>query len=409
MNGARSLLDTLLASGVDTCFANPGTSEMHFVAALDQAPGMRCVLGLHETIVTGMADGYWRIARKPACTLLHCGPGLANGLTNLHNARRARSGIVNVVGDQATYHRPHDPPLTADTEAMARTVSAWVRTSGAAKDVGTRCRRGGARSAHDSRAGVDADPAVGRVVGRRRHRRRSPARSRPAGHRGIGSGRGCACAPRPWCARADPAGRPRADSPRHRPWRGARRGATGAALLGEFGVAHVQRGRGRVPLERVPYVTDQAIEALARFEHIVLVNARSARGLLRLSRQALDALRPGAKLHVLSRLDQDPANALRALVDALKAPEAAIPDPGPRPEAAAARRHPRASRKSVAAGDARARDRLRRERLVRAQLLSRHPRRAAARLAAPGRRSDRRRAAGGHGGRDRVDTASGAS
>ena len=89
MNGAKSLVDTLLAAGVDTCFANPGTSEMHFVAALDQSAGMRCVLGLQENVVTGMADGYWRIAGKPACTLLHCGPGLANGLTNLHNARRA--------------------------------------------------------------------------------------------------------------------------------------------------------------------------------------------------------------------------------------------------------------------------------------------------------------------------------
>src|SRR5688500_16126453 len=136
MNGARSLPDTLPAPGIDTCCANPGTSEMHFVAALDQAPGMHCVLGLHETIATGMADGYWRIAGKPASTLLHCGPGLANGLTNLHNARRARSGIVNVVGDQATYHRQHDPPLTADTEGMARTVSAWVRTCASVKDVG---------------------------------------------------------------------------------------------------------------------------------------------------------------------------------------------------------------------------------------------------------------------------------
>src|ERR1700742_2030268 len=136
MKGAESLVETLLASGVDTCFANPGTSEMHFVAALDQSPGMHCVLGLHETVVTGMADGYWRMAGKPACTLLHCGPGLANGATNLHNARRARSGIVNIVGDQATYHRPLDAPLTADTEGLARTVSAWVRTSTKAADVG---------------------------------------------------------------------------------------------------------------------------------------------------------------------------------------------------------------------------------------------------------------------------------
>ena len=136
MNGAESLVHSLLKSGVEVCFANPGTSEMHFVAALDRVPGMRCVLGLQENVVTGMADGYWRMAGKPAVTLLHCGPGLANGLANLHNARRARSGIVNCVGDQATYHRPYDAPLTADTEGFARGVSQWVRTSSKAAQVG---------------------------------------------------------------------------------------------------------------------------------------------------------------------------------------------------------------------------------------------------------------------------------
>jgi len=136
MNGAKSLVETLRAAGVDACFANPGTSEMHFVAALDQVPGIQCVLGLQENVVTGMADGYFRIARKPACTLLHCGPGLANGMANLHNARRARSGIVNIVGDQATFHRPFDPPLTADTAGMAQAVSQWVRTSTKSSELG---------------------------------------------------------------------------------------------------------------------------------------------------------------------------------------------------------------------------------------------------------------------------------
>jgi len=133
MNGAESLVHTLLKSGVDTCFANPGTSEMHFVAALDRIAGMHCVLGLFEGVVTGAADGYARVTGKPAATLLHCGPGLGNGLANLHNARRAMSPIVNIVGDQATYHRPLDPPLTADAEGWARGVSGWVRT---AMDVG---------------------------------------------------------------------------------------------------------------------------------------------------------------------------------------------------------------------------------------------------------------------------------
>src|SRR6478672_8389011 len=123
MNGAESLVHTLLKCGVDTCFANPGTSEMHFVAALDRIPGMHCVLGLFEGVVTGAADGYARMAGKPAATLLHCGPGLANGLANLHNAHKAATPIVNIVGDHATYHRQYDAPLTSDIEGAARPFS----------------------------------------------------------------------------------------------------------------------------------------------------------------------------------------------------------------------------------------------------------------------------------------------
>src|SRR3569832_1334422 len=126
MNGADLLCDTLLAGGVDTCFANPGTSEMHFVAALDRKPAMRCVLGLFEGVVTGAADGYARMADKPAATLMHLGPGQANGLANIHNAKRARTPMGNVVGDHATYHLKHDAPLTSDIESLARPMSHWV-------------------------------------------------------------------------------------------------------------------------------------------------------------------------------------------------------------------------------------------------------------------------------------------
>ena len=129
MNGAESLVRTLLAGGVDICFTNPGTSEMHFVAALDKVPGMRCILGLFEGVLTGAADGYYRMAGKPASTLLHLGPGLANGLANLHNAKKANTGVVNVVGEHSTYHIKHDAPLTADIEGIARPMSHWVRTS----------------------------------------------------------------------------------------------------------------------------------------------------------------------------------------------------------------------------------------------------------------------------------------
>src|SRR3954470_5863572 len=127
MNGADRLCDALLAYGVDVCFANPGTSEMAFVAALDRKPEMRCILGLFEGAVTGAADGYGRMTGRPAATLLHTGPGLANGLANLHNARRARTPMVNVVGDHASYHLALDAPLTTDIESLAAPMSNWVR------------------------------------------------------------------------------------------------------------------------------------------------------------------------------------------------------------------------------------------------------------------------------------------
>src|SRR6056297_1520558 len=135
MNGAESLVRTLLAGDVDVCFTNPGTSEMHFVAALDSVPGMRCALCLFEGGVTGAADGYYRIAGKPASTLLHLGPGLANGIANLHNAKKAGSGIVNIVGEHATYHIELNAPLTADIEGLARPVSHWVKTSLSSDEV----------------------------------------------------------------------------------------------------------------------------------------------------------------------------------------------------------------------------------------------------------------------------------
>src|ERR1700737_2197419 len=129
MNGAESLLRTLIGSDVEVCFGNPGTSEMHFVAALDRGEGIGVVLGLFEGAVTGMADGYGRMAEKPAATLLHLGPGLANGLANLHNARRAATPIVNVVGDHATYHTRYDAPLASDVAGFARPVSGWTQSS----------------------------------------------------------------------------------------------------------------------------------------------------------------------------------------------------------------------------------------------------------------------------------------
>ena len=135
MNGAESLVGTLLEGNVDVCFTNPGTSEMHFVAALDKYDKMRSILCLFEGCATGAADGYFRMKRSPASTLLHLGPGLANGLANLHNAKKASSGIVNIVGEHALDHIKLNAPLTSDIEGIARPVSHWVKTSKSSKDI----------------------------------------------------------------------------------------------------------------------------------------------------------------------------------------------------------------------------------------------------------------------------------
>src|SRR5690349_1562656 len=137
MNGANALIRTLVDAGVDVCFMNPGTSEMHFVAALDRVPELRGVLALFEGVATGAADGYARMADKPAATLLHLGPGLGNGLANLHNARKAHVPVVNIVGDHATYHKQYDAQLESDIETVARNVSpGWVRWCRAPASIG---------------------------------------------------------------------------------------------------------------------------------------------------------------------------------------------------------------------------------------------------------------------------------
>jgi len=137
MNGAQALIKTLADAGVEVCFSNPGTSEMHFVAALDSEPRMRAVLALFEGVATGAADGYARMAGKPAAVLLHLGCGLGNGLANLHNARKGKVPVVNIVGDHATYHTQYDAQLQSDIETVARNVSpGFVRTSRSTAQLG---------------------------------------------------------------------------------------------------------------------------------------------------------------------------------------------------------------------------------------------------------------------------------
>lgn len=332
MNGAKSLVYTLLESGVDTCFANPGTSEMHFVAALDEIPGVRCVLGLQENVVTGVADGYYRIANKPACTLLHCGPGLANGMGNLHNARRARSAIVNIVGDQATFHRPHDAPLTADTDALARTVSSWVRTSSRSAEVG-RDAAAAVQAARTTPGSIstlilpsDTSWDEGGIVAQALDVPAPPAIDPFSVDQAAGVLR------KSRNVLILLGGRGLLDKSQHLAWRVAQ--ATGAAIMAEFVAPRVARGRGRLQLERVPYNIDAAVETLKRFEHIVLVNSQPPVGFFAYPGKPSILYQPETQLHVLSRCEQDPHAALGALVDALGAPEVSLPDPGPCPPVA---------------------------------------------------------------------------
>jgi acetolactate synthase-1/2/3 large subunit len=137
MTGADVILETAVANGVEICFANAGTTEISVVAALDRQPGIRAVLGLFEGVCTGAADGYGRVLYRPAMTLLHLGPGFANGIACLHNARRADCPVVNVIGEHASWHRDADPPLNSDIKGLARTVSGWLRTSKKAGSLST--------------------------------------------------------------------------------------------------------------------------------------------------------------------------------------------------------------------------------------------------------------------------------
>lgn len=331
MNGAESLVRTLLASGIDTCFANPGTSEMHFVSALDRVDGMHCVLGLAETVVTGCADGYARMAGKPAATLLHCGPGLANGMANVHNARRANTPMVNIVGDHATYHRQYDAPLTTDAEGMARTVSHWVRTSATSMQVA-------ADGAAAAQAAMSPPGQVATLI--------LPADT------AWGEGTGVAD-PLPVPGRTPVAPetlRTVAQSLRRKEpsmlvlsgqilceagLRAAYRVShvTGAQLRTPSQVPRMARGRGRPPVDRIPYAVDNALKVLAGLKHVILVGAKPPTAFFAYPDKPSLLSPTDATVHLLARPEQDAVAALEWLADELGAPrDLPIPEtPMPEP------------------------------------------------------------------------------
>ncbi len=323
MNGAESLVKTLLACGVDTCFANPGTSEMHFVAALDRIPGMRCVLGLFEGVVTGAADGYARMADKPAATLLHCGPGLANGLANLHNARRAQTPIVNIIGDQATYHRPFDAPLTADTEGWARPVSVWTRTATRAASVGADAAVA-VQAARGAPGGVaslilpsdvcwDAGGQVAAPLPALPVPKVSPDAVQNAA-RVLRSGQPTLI------VLAGSALREAALADAHRI-----AAATDARLITPMSNARVTRGRGRLAIDRIPYSGDAARAKLAGIRNVILVGAPAPVTFFAYPGQSPRPYPEDANIHVLARAEEDLAEALARLADELGARNAALP------------------------------------------------------------------------------------
>src|SRR5271156_194991 len=315
MNGAESLIRTLLACGVDTCFTNPGTSEIHTVAALDHITEMRCVLGLFEGVVTGAADGYARMAEKPACTLLHLGPGLSNGLANLHNASRAQVPIVNLVGQHATYHLRYDAPLTSDIEAIARPYSKWLRTSPAASELGR----------DTAEAIIAARTAPGQIA-----TLIVPANG--AGREGgsIAAIPAVPSAPRPSTESIDRAAAMlHSDLPTALLLTGPAlygdglkaagriAAATHAKLLAPYPITRVERGAGVPPVQRIPYMPEQAVEFLKNIRQLILVGAAAPVSYFAYPGKSSVLTSAECEIHALTRPGEDYVGALDALVESL--------------------------------------------------------------------------------------------
>lgn len=321
MNGAEALLQTLSDCGVEVCFANPGTSEMQLVAAIDSNPRVRAVLGLFEGVVTGAADGYGRMADKPAATLLHLGPGLANGGANLHNARRARAPVINIVGDHASYHLRYDAPLTSDIDGLARPISDWVRRSSSPTDLA-------AAGAEAFEAAMTYPGAIATLVA-------------PADH-AWGDG---AEAAKPRALRARPkapdaaidaaakalkaggasgalfiGGRALREDALFQAGRIA--AATGARLIGETFSTRLQRGEGRVAVSRLPYFAEWAADTMKAYTHIVFAGAPAPVAFFAYPGKPSTISPEGAALVDLADPRTDALDALRRLADALGAPAA---------------------------------------------------------------------------------------
>jgi acetolactate synthase I/II/III large subunit len=315
MNGADSLVATLITGGVEVCFTNPGTSEMHLVAALDQRPELRSVLTLFEGVATAAADGYARMSGKPACTLLHLGPGLANGLANLHNASRANVPIINIVGQHATYHVPLDTPLTSDIEGIARPYSKWLKTASSVSLLGQDtaaaiegCRTPPGRIATlivptdiawssggtvgqiavPPKAPLPATATIEAVAGKLKKARNSALLL--SGNTLYGEG-------------LKTAGRIAA--------------GTGAKLFAPYPFTRLQRGAGTPPVERMPYVLEQAVDLLKDIRVLVLVGAAPPIAYFASPNKNSAFTSPECEICTLAKPEEDCAGALEALAAVL--------------------------------------------------------------------------------------------
>jgi acetolactate synthase-1/2/3 large subunit len=329
MNGGQALIRTLVGTGVDVCFMNPGTSEMHFVAALDAVGDMRGVLALFEGVATGAADGYGRMSEAPAATLLHLGPGLGNGLANLHNARKAKTPIVNVVGDHATYHKRYDAQLESDIETVAANVSTFIRRSATPQTV--------AGDALDTvRAALGAPGQVATLI--------LPADvswnegAAPVGGPAVARRSTPAAAIVDRIAKVLRSGEPAAiliggTACRERALVAASRiaGTTGAKLLCETFPSRLERGAGLPSVDRIAYLAEFAAMQLDGLKHLVLVDAKSPVSFFAYPDKASDLVPDGCEVHVLADPSEDSVAALDALAEVVGTNGAAVTQAPARP------------------------------------------------------------------------------
>ncbi len=316
MNGAETLVKTMLASGVDVCFANPGTSEMHFVAALDAHPEMRCILCLFEGGASGAADGYYRMSGKVAATLLHLAPGFGNAFANLHNARKAQAGVLNIMGEHASHHLRYESPLKGDTDAISRTVSHWTRTSTVASSVA----RDGAEAIRAVRGKNGQIATLILPANTAWEEATSPetAADPTPTHRPTEAQLYAAAA----ALRKPGAGLLVDDAALHGPLgalalRIAK--ATGCRLLAPCLAARIRRGAGAIPFERLAYVVEENVAVLAGLTHLVLCGTQEPTSFFAYPNKPSLPAPPDCQIMPLASVDMDYGYALNWLANTLAA------------------------------------------------------------------------------------------